>query len=109
VLWTDEHRQYAMWALGNGKDIPAIERPREPRVLLVRANPIDRASRLVEELCGAGQAQVADGALLVALDTLRAGEINYKLVSSGITVSELRPVERLREEAFPELASREEV
>jgi hypothetical protein len=98
-----------MWTLVNGEDIPARERPGEPGRLLVRADPIDQASRLVEELCGAGQAQVADGALLVAADTLRAGEINYKLVSSGITVSELRPVERLREEAFSELSSREEV
>jgi hypothetical protein len=45
---------------------------------------------------------------MVATDTMRAGEINHKLVTSGIIVSELRPVQRFLEETFPELARREE-
>ena len=69
----------------------ARERLREPRSLLVRANPIDQASRLVGEICGAEPVPVSDGALMVAAGILRAGEINQKLVSSGIVVSELRP------------------
>ena len=53
--------------------------------------------------------QVSDGALMVATDILRAGEINQKLVASGVVVSELRPVRQFREGSFPKLASREEV
>jgi hypothetical protein len=108
-LWIEEHHQYAMWALGNDEDRRNGERPREPGGLLVRADPIDRASRLVEEICGAEPVQVSDGALLVAAGILRAGEINYKLVVSGVVVSELRPVHRSREETFPGLTRREEV
>jgi ABC-type multidrug transport system ATPase subunit len=82
---------------------------REQGELLVRADPIDWASRLVEEICGPEQVQVSGGALVLATDTARAGEINHKLVASGVLVSELRPVERFREETFPELTRREEV
>jgi hypothetical protein len=109
VLWIEEHNQYAMWALGNGEDVRRVQRPRELGGLLVRADPIDWASRLVEEICGAGQVRVFDGALMVAIDTMRAGEINHKLVTSGAAVSELRPVEWLREGFFPGPTRREEV
>lgn len=109
MLWIEEHNQYAMWALDNGEDVLRRERTREPGGLLVRADPIDRASRLVEEMCGAEQVQVSDGALMVATDTMRAGEINHKLVRGGVVVSELRPVERFLEETFPKLISRGEV
>jgi hypothetical protein len=101
VLWIEEHNQYAMWTLGNDEDVRSGERPREPGGLLVRASPIDRASRLVEEICRAEPVQVSSGALMVATDILRAGEINQKLVASGVVVSELQPVQRLREETFP--------
>jgi hypothetical protein len=108
VLWIEEHNQYAIWALGSNEDVRRGERPREQGGLLVRADPIDWASRLVEEICGAEQVEVSDGALMVATDTMRAGEINHKLVTSGVIVSELRPVQRFLEETFPELTRREE-
>jgi hypothetical protein len=76
MLWVEEHNQYAMWALGNNGDVPRGEGTREPKRLLVRASPIDRASRLVEEICGAEPVQVSHGALMVATDTMRAGETN---------------------------------
>ncbi len=100
MLWIEEHNQYAMWALGSDEDVGRRERPREPGGLLVRAEPIDWASRLIEEICGAEPVQVSDGALMVATDIMRAGEINYKLVTSGVAVSELRPVEWFLEETF---------
>jgi hypothetical protein len=46
---------------------------------------------------------------MVATDTMRAGEINHKLVTSGVVVSELRLVEWFREETFLELTRREEI
>jgi hypothetical protein len=109
VLWIEEHNQYAMWALGDDEDGRRGERTREQGGLLVRADPIERASRLIEETCGAEQVQVSNGALMVATDTMRAGEINHKLVTSGVVVSELRLVEWFREETFLELSRREEI
>ncbi len=52
MLWIEEYHQYAMWALGSDGDVRKGERPREPGGLLVRADPIDRASRLVEGYAG---------------------------------------------------------
>jgi ABC-2 type transport system ATP-binding protein len=70
---------------------------------------MDRASRLLEEVCGAEPVPVSDGSFMVATSILRAGEINQKLVMNGIVVSEFRPVQRSQEETFPELTRREEV
>ena len=75
--------------------------------LLVRADPMDRARQLVEEMHGVEQVQVSDGALVVATDAARAGEITRELVTSGVVVSELRPVERSLEETFLELTGQE--
>ncbi len=71
--------------------------------LLVRADPMDRARQLVEEMHGVEQVQVSDGALVLATDAEQAGEITRELVTSGVVVSELRPVERSLEETFLEL------
>lgn len=46
---------------------------------------------------------MTDGALRLAVDPARAGEINRELVSAGVTVHELRPAQRSLEEAFLEL------
>jgi ABC-type multidrug transport system ATPase subunit len=75
--------------------------------LLVRADPMDRARQLVEKMHGVEQVQVSDGALVVATDAARAGEITRELVTSGVVVSELRPVERSLEETFLELTGQE--
>lgn len=75
--------------------------------LLVRAHPIERAKRLVEEMCGAEQVQVSDGALVLATDPALAGEIAHDLVMDGVVVSELRPFERSLEETFLELTGEE--
>jgi len=75
--------------------------------LLVRANPMDRARQLVEEMHGVEQVQVSDGALVLATDAAQAGEITRELVTSGVLVSELRLVERSLEETFLELTEQE--
>ncbi len=75
--------------------------------LLVRADPMDRARQLVEEMHGVEQVQVSDGALVLATDAAQAGEITRELVTSGVVVSELRPVERSLEETFLELTGQE--
>jgi ABC-type multidrug transport system ATPase subunit len=75
--------------------------------LLVRADPMDRARQLVEKMNGIEQVQVSDGALVLATDAAQAGEITRELVTSGVVVSELRPVERSLEETFLELTGQE--
>jgi len=75
--------------------------------LLVRANPMDRARQLLEEMHGVEQVQVSDGALVLATEAAQAGEITRELVTSGVLVSELRPVERSLEETFLELTGQE--
>jgi len=75
--------------------------------LLVRADPVHRAMELVEEMHGVEQVQVSDGALVLATDAAQAGEIARELVTSGVLVSELRPVERSLEETFLELTGQE--
>ena len=75
--------------------------------LLVRADPMDRARQLVEEMHGVEQVQVSDGALVLATDAAQAGEITRELVTSGVMVSELRPVERSLEDTFLELTGQE--
>jgi ABC-2 type transport system ATP-binding protein len=75
--------------------------------MLVRADPMDKARRLAEALYGSEQVQVSDGVLLLVADPDRAGEITRELVTGGVDVSELRPVERSLEETFLELTSKE--
>src|SRR5439155_14371650 len=70
--------------------------------IVVRAQPADRARRLLEELAGSGQVSDQDGALRVAIDPARAAELNRKLVQADVEVSELRPAERSLEEVFLE-------
>lgn len=84
-----------------------IEELRGGTKVLVRADPMDKARRLAEAMYGIEQVQVSDGALLLAADPNRSAEITRELVTSGVDVSELRPVERSLEETFLELTSKE--
>jgi ABC-2 type transport system ATP-binding protein len=71
--------------------------------LRVVATPLDRAAAHLRALLGPGAVNLVDGGLQVAVAADRAGEINASLVSAGLTVSELRMVERDLEAAFFEL------
>jgi ABC-2 type transport system ATP-binding protein len=71
--------------------------------LRVVAAPLDRAAARARALLGPDAVRLADGGLTLTVDGDRAGEINTSLVSAGVTVSELRTVERDLEEAFFDL------
>jgi ABC-2 type transport system ATP-binding protein len=75
--------------------------------LRVVAAPLDRAAAHVRALLGTGAVRLVDGGLQVTVEADRAGEINAALVSAGVTVSELRMVERDLEQAFFELTGGE--
>ena len=76
--------------------------------LLVRAHPLKQAQQLAEQLYGNGRVQVMSGALVLAIDPAQASEIARVLVTAGVALNELRPVERSLEETFMELTGEEE-
>src|SRR5436309_15936 len=79
--------------------------------LLVRANPQDQARRLAEQLYGHDRVQspegTPDGALVLAIDPAQAEEIARVLVTNGVALRELRPVQRSLEATFMELTGEE--
>jgi len=77
--------------------------------LLVRAEPVEEAARIAERLAGVEEVAELGGALRLTIDPERASEINAKLVSAGLRVSELRPAGQSLEEAFLELTGGETV
>jgi ABC-2 type transport system ATP-binding protein len=77
--------------------------------LLVRAEPLEEAERVVKNLPRIEEARVVDEMLQLTVDPARAAEINAGLVNAGVRVSELRPVERSLEEMFLELTGDETV
>lgn len=77
--------------------------------LLVRATSVDDARRIAERLAGVEEAKEVDGMLRLTVDPSRAAEINAKLVSAGLRVSEIRPAEQSLEEVFLELTDGETV
>ena len=77
--------------------------------LLVRAEPLEEAGRIAERLEGVEGVETVDGTLRLTAEPDRAAEINAKLVSAGLRVSEIRPAERSLEDAFLELTGGETV
>ena len=71
--------------------------------LLVRAEPLDAARRVAEQLPQVASVDVEDGVLRLAADPAHAGNITRQLTEAGVAVSELRPMERSLEEVFLEL------
>jgi ABC-2 type transport system ATP-binding protein len=72
---------------------------------LVRADPAERAREIVTERWGA-DAATADGAgLLRVAAKADAADVNQALVSAGVRVSELRPLDRSLEDVFLELTA----
>ena len=75
--------------------------------VIVRAAPLDRARALLEDHLGADKVKMtAAGAFRLNVDPARAGEINQRLATSGIVVTELGLRERSLEEVFMELTGR---
>jgi ABC-2 type transport system ATP-binding protein len=71
--------------------------------LRVVATPLDRAVGHARTLLGPDAVRVVGDGMSLAVAADRAGEINASLVSAGVTVTELRMVERDLEQAFFEL------
>ncbi|MGH3146497.1 MAG: ABC transporter ATP-binding protein, partial [Rubrobacter sp.] len=61
--------------------------------ILVKAEPLDRAREVAAGLDGVEGTEVKDGMLVLDAAPERAAEVNAGLVSAGLMVSELRPVE----------------
>ncbi len=77
--------------------------------LLVRAEPVKYAHEIAKRLAGVEEVKETDGMLRLTTDPGRAAEINAKLVSAGLRVSEIRPSEQSLEDVFLELTGEETV
>ncbi len=77
--------------------------------LLVRAEPVKEAHEIAKRLAGVEEVKETDGMLRLTTDPGRAAEINAKLVSAGLRVSEIRPSEQSLEEVFLKLTGGETV
>ena len=75
--------------------------------LLVRAEPVEEAAEIASKLAGVEEVAVTDGMLRLDIDPEKAAEINEKLVSAGLRVSELRLSEQSLEEVFLQLTGGE--
>jgi ABC-2 type transport system ATP-binding protein len=77
--------------------------------LVVRADPVDKAVAVANQVAGEHAVSVVDSLVQLRLAPDRAAELNRELVGAGVDVYEIRPVERSLEEVFFEMtAPREE-
>jgi ABC-2 type transport system ATP-binding protein len=86
-----------------------VDELRDGGGILVRVEPLEKAREVATSLDGVKGAQIKDGLLALDADPERAAEVNAGLVSAGLRVSELRPVERSLEDVFLELTGGETV
>jgi ABC-type multidrug transport system ATPase subunit len=85
-----------------------VDELRGSRSLLVRADPMERATRVLEALPEVARVATHDGALTVTADPASAAAINRALVGAGVAVSELRSERASLEEVFLGLTRDEE-
>ena len=71
--------------------------------VLVRAEPIEAAAEMLSRIYGPQVIAHQNGALQLRTSPAASAEINQRLTSAGIRVSELRPFERSLEEVFFQL------
>lgn len=71
--------------------------------LLVAADPVDEALEIVKRLEEVEDVRISDGKLYLSADLEVAANVNAKLVSAGMRVSELRSSEQSLEQVFLEL------
>ena len=86
-----------------------VDELRDGGGILVKVEPIDEARKIAAGLAWVEGAEIEDGMLVLDTDLEKAAETNLALVSSGLRVSELRPVARSLEDAFLELTRGETV
>lgn len=81
-----------------------VDELRGPGTLLVRAEPMEKAVKVAEELPEVEGVEVrGDGAIRLAADPKKSLEISHKLAGAGVRVGEIRPEQRSLEEVFLEL------
>jgi ABC-2 type transport system ATP-binding protein len=81
-------------------------RARGGSALLVKAEPVDQARRLLETLLTPDKVQFRDGLFTLSVDAAQAASINRRLVADGIDVSELRIAEQSLEDVFLQLTEK---
>jgi len=86
----------------------SVEELRGDAVLLVRAEPLERAGRVVEGLPGVAGVATGDGALRVTAGPAAAPAIVRALVTAGVAVTELRPERVSLEDVFLNLTREDE-
>jgi ABC-type multidrug transport system ATPase subunit len=84
-----------------------IEELRGGTQLVVRAEPVDQARRILEQVVGAGNVTVRDGVFSLKVDMSQTASIARSLVTGGVDLTELRPAERSLEDVFIELTGAE--
>ena len=71
--------------------------------LLIAADPVEEALEIVKRLEEVEDVRISDGKLYLSADLEVAANVNAKLVSAGIRVSEMRSSEQSLEQVFLEL------
>jgi ABC-type multidrug transport system ATPase subunit len=85
-----------------------VQELRGQQELVVAAEPLDQAHKVVAGLLGADSVHRYDDTLRVQVDPARAADVNRHLVEAGIAVSGLRTAERALEDVFFELTTEEQ-
>jgi ABC-type multidrug transport system ATPase subunit len=75
--------------------------------LMIRAQPVDLARRVLEEAVGAENVTIHDGAFGLKVDMSQTASIAKRLITAGVDLTELRPGERSLEDVFMELTGTE--
>lgn len=75
--------------------------------LVVRAQPVDEARRILEQAIGADHVTMHDGVFSLNIDMSQTAGIARSLVMGGVELTELRPAERSLEDVFIELTGAE--
>jgi ABC-type multidrug transport system ATPase subunit len=86
----------------------SVDELRGDAVLLVRAEPLEHAGRVVEGLPGVAAVVTGDGALRITADQVAAPAIVRALVGAGVAVTELRPERASLEDVFLNLTREDE-
>ena len=84
-----------------------VEELRGRESLWVRAEPLEKAERVVEALQAVEQVARVDGGLRITADPAAAAAVNRSLVEAGIAVGELRHERASLEKVFLELTRQE--
>jgi ABC-2 type transport system ATP-binding protein len=75
--------------------------------LVVRAEPLDLARRIIEQAVGADRVTVRDGVFNLKVDNSQTASVARQLITGGANLTELRPAERSLEDVFMELTGTE--